>query len=77
MGSLQGLMADIDDWCGTRVPGHHPPRPHGLKDLLISVAISELAAQVENQQIGDQIQRLSGELQRHAQAQVGKATGGG
>jgi hypothetical protein len=77
MGALQSVLQDINDWCGTRVPGHHPPSPHGLKDLLISVAISELAAQVENEQIRVQIQRLSADLQQHAEGQIGKSAAGG
>jgi hypothetical protein len=73
MGSLQAVMDDIDDWCGTRVPGHHPPRPHGFKDLMISVAITELAAHVENDQIRGRMQGLGADLQRQAQDQIAKA----
>jgi hypothetical protein len=43
--SLTLLMQNIDDWCGTPVPGH-PPRPPWLRDILTAVVLAELSAEV-------------------------------
>lgn len=44
--SLNLLLQNIDDWCGTPVPGH-PPRPPWLRDVLTAVVMAELSAEVE------------------------------
>ena len=51
--SLSTLMNDIDDWCGTPVPGH-PPRPIWLRDAMTAVVLAELSAHVasEKAQVG-------------------------
>ena len=41
--SLNALMQNIDEWCGTPVPGH-PPRPPWLRDILTAVVLAELSA---------------------------------
>lgn len=43
--SLKQLSQNIDDWCGTPVPGH-PPRPPWLRDILTAVVLAELSAGV-------------------------------
>ena len=44
---VSGKVSDIiDDWCGTRVPGHHGPGPH---------AVSLLAAGAQFQQAADRM----------------------
>ncbi len=43
--SLKLLSQNIDDWCGTPVPGH-PPRPPWLRDILTAVVLAELSAEV-------------------------------
>ncbi len=56
---ISALFAEIDDWCGTKVPGRFPPRPHALRDVLISVAIHDLAAQLSDTRMREQIQALA------------------
>jgi hypothetical protein len=70
MGRLQALMDDIDNWCGTRPPG--PPRPRGMKDLLVAVAIGELAAQVSNGDVREQMQAQVTRLMDQAQQEIGR-----
>ena len=41
--SLNKLSKDIEDWCGTPIPGH-PPRPPWLRDILTAVVLAELSA---------------------------------
>jgi hypothetical protein len=43
---ISRFLTDIDDWCGTKPPRPFPPRKEGLHDLLISLAIHNLAAEV-------------------------------
>lgn len=61
-GSLTRLMDDIDDWCGTKPHRPFPPRPHGIRDVLISVAIYDLAAHISDAKVRDQIQSLATNL---------------
>ena len=60
-GALQGLVADIDDYCGT---GPHPPIPHlpWLQDVLVAVAVSRLASTLEESPIRVQLQKLTQDL---------------
>jgi hypothetical protein len=43
--SLNALVQNIDDWCGTPMPGH-PPRPPWLRDILTAVVMAELSHDV-------------------------------
>jgi hypothetical protein len=43
--SLNALVQNIDDWCGTPLPGH-PPRPPWLRDILTAVVMAELSHDV-------------------------------
>lgn len=61
-GSLSQLMDDIDDYCGTRPHRPFPPRPNGIRDALISVAIHNLAAQVSDAKAREQFQSLASNL---------------
>jgi hypothetical protein len=61
-GSLTALIADIDDWCGTKPHRPFPPRPHGVKDVLISVAIQNLAVHINDAKLRDGIQSLAAQL---------------
>ncbi len=56
LGSFSALLDEIDDFCGTRVPGRIPPKPKGLRDLLITVVIHNLAAELSNGTARKQIQ---------------------
>ena len=51
--SLNALVQNIDEWCGTPVPGH-PPRPPWLRDILTAVVLAELSSSV-----GVEAERLS------------------
>jgi hypothetical protein len=55
-GSLSTLMDEIDDWCGTKPHHGFPPRPHGIRDALISIAIHNLAGQISEPKVREQIQ---------------------
>jgi len=58
-GALQGLVADIDEYCGT---GPHPPIPHlpWLRDVLGGVAVSRLASTLEESPIRVQLHKYKG-----------------
>lgn len=43
---IRTIMDDIDDWCGTGRTPKFPPRPHSLRDALVSTVISELSIQL-------------------------------
>ena len=61
-GSLSQLMDDIDDYCGTRPHRPFPPRPNGIRDALISVAIHNLAAHISDSKVREQVQSLANNL---------------
>jgi len=61
-GSLSVLMDDIDDWCGTRPPRPFPPKPHGIRDVLIAVAIHNLAAHIGDPRMRDNLQSQAADL---------------
>lgn len=57
---ISGVLNEIDDWCGTKYPGWRPPKPKkGLRDVLITVAIHNLADQLEDASLARQIQSVS------------------
>jgi len=43
--SLNALLENIDDWCGTPMPGH-PPRPKWLRDILTAVVLAEMSSEL-------------------------------
>jgi hypothetical protein len=66
-GALEGLLADIDDYCGT------PPRPHipWLRDVLVGVAVARLAGTLEESNIRGEFQKLSSQLVKGAFQRAG------
>jgi hypothetical protein len=66
-GALEGLLADIDDYCGT------PPRPHipWLRDVLVGVAVARLASTLEESNVRVEFQKLSSELVKSGFARAG------
>jgi hypothetical protein len=56
---ISTLLTEIDDWCGTKPPRPFPPKKGGLRDLLISVAIHNLAAEVSDVKAREQIQSVA------------------
>lgn len=61
-GHFTAFLDDIDDWCGTKPPRHFPPRPKGLRDVLVSVVLSELADRISDQKLQGQLKGLALEL---------------
>jgi hypothetical protein len=44
-----GRVADvIDEWCGTPVPGHHGPRPHGVELLAAGAQLQKASDTMHN-----------------------------
>jgi hypothetical protein len=70
LGAFSALLTDIDDWCGTKPKRPFPPRPKAVRDLLISVAIHNLAAQISDARIRDTIQSQAASLHASAGKQI-------
>jgi hypothetical protein len=63
LGALGGLLDEIDDWCGT--PWRpHPPIPHipWLREVLVGVAVSRLAATLDKSALKQELVELSSAL---------------
>lgn len=56
------IMDEIDFICGTKPPGHWPPRREGLRDLLISAEIHQLAAQLSDAKAREQLQSAAANI---------------
>jgi hypothetical protein len=56
-------MDEIDDWCGTP-SGHHPHIPHipWLREVLVGIAVSRLAATLEGSARKQELVGLSSAL---------------
>lgn len=65
-GALSSLISEIDDFCGTRPPRKGPPKPHLLRDVLISAVITNLASEISDTKSRDQIQNLSNQVYTNA-----------
>jgi hypothetical protein len=63
-GSLSAMLDELDDWCGTKPPRKFPPRGPGVRDVLVAVAIHNLAAQISNPKIRSDLQGLAVDLYR-------------
>ena len=61
-GLLSALIDDIDDFCGTRPPRGFPPKNHSIRDALIAVVIHNLAAELGDAKLRDQIQSQAASL---------------
>jgi len=55
-------MAEIDDICGTKPHRPFPPRPHAIRDALLSVVIHNLATHLGDPKAKEQIQNLASSL---------------
>ena len=69
-GSLSLLFDDIDDWCGTKPPRVFPPKKKGVRDLLVSIAIHNLADQISDTRIRESIQSQAASLHALAGKQI-------
>src|SRR3954462_15211472 len=67
--SLNALLQDIDDWCGTPLPGH-PPRPPWLRDILTAVVLAEMSTGVATETQRNDLYETARDLYRSAAEQV-------
>ena len=70
LGAFSALLDDLDDWCGTKPKRPFPPRPKAVRDLLVSVAIHNLAAQISDARVRDAIQTQAASLYASAGKQL-------
>lgn len=64
---ISGVLNEIDDWCGTKYPGWRPPKKKsGLRDVLITIVIHNLAAQLADASLVKRFQSVSGEALKGA-----------
>ena len=61
-GHVTAFFDDLDDWCGTKVPRHFPPRPKSLRDVMLSVVLNEVADRVSDQKLQGQLKSLAVDL---------------
>jgi hypothetical protein len=66
---LNKLSKDIEDWCGTPIPGH-PPRPPWLRDILTAVVLAELSAGLDPEAGGRSLYATAARLYESAADQV-------
>ena len=67
--SLNALMQNIDDWCGTPSPGH-PPRPPWLRDILTAVVLAEMSADLTTDAERNSLYETARDLYQWAAEQV-------
>ena len=67
--SLNALMQNIDDWCGTPSPGH-PPRPPWLRDILTAVGLAEMSTDLTTEAERDSLYETARDLYQWAAEQV-------
>lgn len=67
--SLNALMQNIDDWCGTPSPGH-PPRPPWLRDILTAVVVAEMSADLATEAERNSLYETARDLYQWAAEQV-------
>jgi hypothetical protein len=66
---LNELSKDIEDWCGTPIPGH-PPRPPWLRDILTAVVVAELSANISSTNEGRSLYAAAARLYESAAEKV-------
>jgi hypothetical protein len=67
--SLNALMQNIDDWCGTPSPGH-PPRPPWLRDILTAVVLAEMSTDLTTEAERNSLYETARDLYQWAAEQV-------
>jgi hypothetical protein len=67
--SLNALMQDIEDWCGTPTPGH-PPRPPWLRDILTAVVLAEMSGDLTDNHQRNSLYNEARDLYASAAQQV-------
>lgn len=58
-GSLSLLLDEINGWCGAGAGGRAALRPQALRDLLIVSVINDLAAELSNDSVREELMRLT------------------
>jgi hypothetical protein len=71
-GRFTAFFDELDDWCGTKPPRRFPPKPGGLRDILLASVIHEAAMRVSDEKIRSQLQDLSMTLQASGVRTLGK-----
>jgi hypothetical protein len=66
---LASLLEDMDDWCGTPLPGH-PPRPPWLRDVLTAVILAELSTGIERTKDGRALYEAAASIYESVAEQV-------
>jgi hypothetical protein len=66
---LTSLMSDLDDWCGTPVPGR-PPRPPWLRDILTAVVVAELSGRMDDSDVRRDLYQVAARMYESAAAKV-------
>jgi hypothetical protein len=60
---IGGRVRDIvDEWCGTRVPGHHGPRPHAVNLLAAAAQFQKAADSMRNNALQSVFASAAGQL---------------
>jgi hypothetical protein len=67
--SLNALIQNIDDWCGTPIPGH-PPRPKWLRDILTAVVLAEMSTDLATESQRNSLYETARDLYKSASEQV-------
>ncbi len=67
--SLNALIQNIDDWCGTPIPGH-PPRPKWLRDILTAVVLAEMSTDLATESQRNSLYEAARDLYKSAAEQV-------
>ncbi|MDX2007555.1 MAG: hypothetical protein SFU83_20135 [Meiothermus sp.] len=70
-GGFTAFLDDLDDWCGTKPPRKFPPRPKGLRDLMISTVIHALSERISDEGLRQKTQDLAGDLYKAGLKQMG------
>jgi hypothetical protein len=69
MTGFSAFLQEIDDWCGTPIPGR-PPRPPWLRDILTAVVVAELASSLTESDAGRELYQVATRLYESAAEQV-------
>ena len=59
---FSNFFDEIDDWCGTKVPRHFPPKPKAFRDLMLAAVLGGIAERVSDTRLQAQIKALAADL---------------
>ena len=69
MAGFGAFLQEIDDWCGTQIPGR-PPRPPWLREILTAVVVAELAGSLTDSDAGRDLYQIATRLYESVAEQV-------